>query len=92
MGFIADFNDGYFFSQNREREKLRKKEKEREARKAMEATIKESDLQGKTEEEIDMMKVMGFSGFNTTKGKKVSFSTCEMLHEFIEEKTPPLYS
>ena len=58
----------------------------------MEATIKESDLQGKTEEEIDMMKVMGFSGFNTTKGKKVSFSTCEMLHEFIEEKTPPLYS
>ena len=54
---------------------MRKKEKEREARKAMEATIKESDLQGKTEEEIDMMKVMGFSGFNTTKGKKVRFST-----------------
>ena len=52
---------------------MRKKEKEREARKAMEATIKESDLLGKTEEEIDMMKVMGFSGFNTTKGKKVSF-------------------
>lgn len=71
---------------NREREKLRKKEKEREARKAMEATIKESDLQGKTEEEIDMMKVMGFSGFNTTKGKKVDGNNVGEVHVVVKRK------
>ena len=27
--------------------------------------------EGKTEDEIEMMKTMGFSGFNTTKGKHV---------------------
>uniref|UniRef100_A0A8C0U6J9 U4/U6.U5 small nuclear ribonucleoprotein 27 kDa protein n=1 Tax=Cyanistes caeruleus TaxID=156563 RepID=A0A8C0U6J9_CYACU len=32
---------------------------------------KEEDLQGKTEEEIEMMKMMGFASFDTTKGKKV---------------------
>ncbi|KAL2296236.1 hypothetical protein Nmel_018530, partial [Mimus melanotis] len=31
----------------------------------------EEDLQGKTEEEIEMMKMMGFASFDTTKGKKV---------------------
>ncbi|XP_062452829.1 U4/U6.U5 small nuclear ribonucleoprotein 27 kDa protein isoform X2 [Rhea pennata] len=33
--------------------------------------ISEEDLQGKTEEEIEMMKTMGFASFDTTKGKKV---------------------
>ncbi|XP_038071254.1 U4/U6.U5 small nuclear ribonucleoprotein 27 kDa protein-like [Patiria miniata] len=33
--------------------------------------IDESQLEGKTEEEIEMMKVMGFAGFDTTKGKHV---------------------
>lgn len=31
----------------------------------------ESQFEGKTEEEIEMMKLMGFGGFDTTKGKKV---------------------
>ena len=56
---------------DRERERLRKKEKEREARKAMEATLTAEDMEGKTEEEIDMMRIMGFKGFDSTKGKKV---------------------
>ncbi|XP_034548200.1 U4/U6.U5 small nuclear ribonucleoprotein 27 kDa protein [Notolabrus celidotus] len=32
--------------------------------------ISAEDMQGKTEEEIEMMKLMGFSGFETTKGRK----------------------
>jgi U4/U6.U5 tri-snRNP-associated protein 3 len=33
--------------------------------------ISEADLEGKSPEEIEMMKTMGFCGFETTKGKKV---------------------
>lgn len=29
-------------------------------------------MQGKTEEEIEMMKIMGFGNFDTTKGKKTN--------------------
>ncbi|XP_042200455.1 U4/U6.U5 small nuclear ribonucleoprotein 27 kDa protein [Callorhinchus milii] len=36
--------------------------------------ISEADMEGKTEEEIEMMKQMGFGGFDTTKGKKVDGS------------------
>ncbi|XP_038560503.1 U4/U6.U5 small nuclear ribonucleoprotein 27 kDa protein isoform X2 [Micropterus salmoides] len=32
--------------------------------------ISEEDMQGKTEEEIEMMKLMGFASFDSTKGKK----------------------
>ncbi|TRY96903.1 hypothetical protein DNTS_021502 [Danionella cerebrum] len=32
--------------------------------------ISAEDMQGKTEEEIEMMKLMGFGSFETTKGKK----------------------
>ncbi|KAK7808217.1 hypothetical protein U0070_016942, partial [Myodes glareolus] len=34
----------------------------------------EEDLEGKTEEEIEMMKLMGFASFDSTKGKKVDGS------------------
>lgn len=33
--------------------------------------IDEADLEGKTEEEIEMIKIMGFGNFDTTKGKHV---------------------
>lgn len=36
--------------------------------------ISEEDLQGKTEDEIEMMKLMGFSTFTSTKGKKTDGS------------------
>ncbi|KAL8174092.1 UNVERIFIED_CONTAM: U4/U6.U5 small nuclear ribonucleoprotein [Gekko kuhli] len=42
--------------------------------KGKERQITEEDLEGKTEEEIEMMKTMGFSTFDTTKGKKVEGS------------------
>jgi U4/U6.U5 tri-snRNP-associated protein 3 len=59
---------------DKEREK-RKKEMEVEVIMSGEgpvaAALTEKDLEGKTEEEIEMMKIMGFSGFDTSKGKKV---------------------
>ncbi|XP_029016799.1 U4/U6.U5 small nuclear ribonucleoprotein 27 kDa protein [Betta splendens] len=36
--------------------------------------ISAEDMQGKTEEEIEMMKLMGFGSFDTTKGKKTTGS------------------
>ncbi|XP_070690168.1 U4/U6.U5 small nuclear ribonucleoprotein 27 kDa protein [Pempheris klunzingeri] len=36
--------------------------------------ISAEDMQGKTEEEIEMMKQMGFGSFDTTKGKKTDGS------------------
>lgn len=39
-----------------------------------ERQITEEDLEGKTEEEIEMMKLMGFASFDSTKGKKVDGS------------------
>ncbi|XP_077289245.1 U4/U6.U5 small nuclear ribonucleoprotein 27 kDa protein yantar [Arctopsyche grandis] len=33
--------------------------------------ITQADLEGKSPEEQEMIRIMGFSGFNTTKGKKV---------------------
>ena len=71
---------------DREREKLRKKEKEREARLAMEAKLTAEDITGKTEEEIDMMKVMGFGGFNTTKNKKVKGNDVGDVHVVVKRK------
>ena len=37
----------------------------------MERLFLESAFEGKSEDEIEMMKIMGFGGFGTTKGKKV---------------------
>ena len=71
---------------DREREKLRKKEKEREARLAMEAKLTAEDIAGKTEEEIDMMKLMGFDGFNTTKGKRVDGNSQGKAHVAVKRK------
>ncbi|XP_078095435.1 U4/U6.U5 small nuclear ribonucleoprotein 27 kDa protein isoform X1 [Mustelus asterias] len=36
--------------------------------------ISEADMEGKTEEEIELLKVMGFDAFDTTKGKKLDGS------------------
>ncbi|KAM8759672.1 U4/U6.U5 small nuclear ribonucleoprotein 27 kDa protein [Acanthopagrus latus] len=38
--------------------------------KAKPIQISEEDMQGKTEEEIEMMKLMGFGSFDSTKGRK----------------------
>ena len=48
-----------------------RKRKKQKATKSKERQITEEDLEGKTEEEIEMMKLMGFT---STKGKKVDGS------------------
>ena len=49
-------------------------DEEKKERKSKERQITEKDLEGKTEEEIEMMKLMGFASFDSTKGKKVDGS------------------
>ncbi|KAF1668561.1 U4/U6.U5 small nuclear ribonucleoprotein 27 kDa protein, partial [Aptenodytes patagonicus] len=53
------------------KERRDEEKKEIKDSKSKERQITEEDLQGKTEEEIEMMKMMGFASFDTTKGKKV---------------------
>ncbi|KAM9313128.1 U4/U6.U5 small nuclear ribonucleoprotein 27 kDa protein isoform 1-T2 [Gastrophryne carolinensis] len=42
----------------------------RDSKVAKERQIAAEDLEGKTEEEIEMIKIMGFGAFDTSKGKK----------------------
>ncbi|TTZ37261.1 Beta-adducin [Bagarius yarrelli] len=59
---------------------LRQKDRREEERKEVKEKpvkvhqISAEDMQGKTEEEIEMMKLMGFGSFDTTKGRKVDGS------------------
>ncbi|KAI3371842.1 hypothetical protein L3Q82_006724 [Scortum barcoo] len=54
------------------RQKDRREDDRKEVKesKAKPIQISAEDMQGKTEEEIEMMKLMGFSSFDTSKGKK----------------------
>ncbi|KAH0623031.1 hypothetical protein JD844_030929 [Phrynosoma platyrhinos] len=58
----------------RPKERRDDEKKENKEAKGKERQITEEDLEGKTEEEIEMMKMMGFASFDTTKGKKVEGS------------------
>ena len=71
---------------DKEREKLRKKEKERESRLAFEAKLTAEDIAGKTAEEIDMMKLMGIDGFGSTKGQKVKGNNAGAVHNVVKRK------
>jgi len=42
--------------------------------------------EGKSQEEIDMMKIMGFSGFDTTKNKKVENNDVGAVHTLSKRK------
>ncbi|XP_041089631.1 U4/U6.U5 small nuclear ribonucleoprotein 27 kDa protein-like isoform X1 [Polyodon spathula] len=52
------------------RQKDRREDDKEPKEKVTEHKISEEDMEGKTEEEIEMMKLMGFGSFNSTKGKK----------------------
>ncbi|KAK7164105.1 hypothetical protein R3I94_002737 [Phoxinus phoxinus] len=52
------------------RQKDRRDDKEVKDKPAKVHLISAEDMQGKTEEEIEMMKLMGFGSFDSTKGKK----------------------
>lgn len=46
----------------------------------------EADLQGKTPEEQEMMRIMGFCGFDSTKGKKVKGNDVGAVHVILKRK------
>lgn len=46
----------------------------------------EADLEGKSPEEQDMMKAMGFCGFETTKNKKVTGNNAGEVHVILKRK------
>ncbi|CRK98431.1 CLUMA_CG011789, isoform A [Clunio marinus] len=48
--------------------------------------VSEADLEGKSAEEIEMMKTMGFCGFDTTKGKKVDGNNVGEVHVILKRK------
>lgn len=48
--------------------------------------ITEADLVGKTQEEQEMMKMMGFCGFDTTKNKKVDGNNVGEVHVILKRK------
>nr|XP_042121751.1 U4/U6.U5 small nuclear ribonucleoprotein 27 kDa protein-like [Peromyscus maniculatus bairdii] len=61
-------------SHSRLKERRDVEKKETAEVKIEERPISEENLEGKTEEEIEMMKLMGFASFDSTKGKKVAGS------------------
>ncbi|CAG9765001.1 unnamed protein product [Ceutorhynchus assimilis] len=45
-----------------------------------------ADLEGKTEDEQEMMRMMGFCSFDTTKGKKVEGNDAGTVHVILKRK------
>lgn len=48
--------------------------------------VTDADLEGKTPEEQEMMKMMGFCGFDTTKNKKVDGNDAGEVHVILKRK------
>lgn len=48
--------------------------------------LTEADFEGKDEEEIEMLKTMGFGGFESTKGKKVPGNDISGVHVIQKRK------
>ncbi|KAK0086757.1 hypothetical protein PV325_002620 [Microctonus aethiopoides] len=71
------------FSRSRSRDRPKPKGKTVAAERP---NITEADLQGKTPEEQDMMRMMGFCGFDTTKGKKVDGNDVGAVHVILKRK------
>ncbi|XP_033231965.1 U4/U6.U5 small nuclear ribonucleoprotein 27 kDa protein isoform X1 [Belonocnema kinseyi] len=69
------------YSKSRSRERVKPKFKPAER-----PIITEADLQGKTPEEQDMMRLMGFCGFDSTKGKRVEGNDVGAVHVILKRK------
>ncbi|EGI62533.1 U4/U6.U5 small nuclear ribonucleoprotein 27 kDa protein [Acromyrmex echinatior] len=79
----------YSRSRSRERERSRDRSKHRAKPKPStneRPIITEADLQGKTPEEQEMMRIMGFCDFDTTKGKKVDGNDVGAVHVILKRK------
>ncbi|XP_058794017.1 U4/U6.U5 small nuclear ribonucleoprotein 27 kDa protein-like [Phymastichus coffea] len=73
----------YSRSRSRERERPINRPRVKHAERPI---ITEADLQGKTPEEQQMMRMMGFCGFDTTKGKKVEGNDVGAVHVILKRK------
>lgn len=73
------------YSRSRSRERDRPKPKLKSTANER-PVITEADLQGKTPEEQEMMRMMGFCGFDTTKGKKVDGNDVGAVHVILKRK------
>jgi len=77
---------------DRERERIKKKEKEKEIAAKMAIPsgagkkLTDQDLIGKSQDEIEMMRVMGFGSFETTKNKKVKGNNAGGVHVLVKRK------
>lgn len=52
----------------------------------MNGIITDAELEGKTEEEREIMRLMGFCSFDTTKGKKVDSNDVGEVHVILKRK------
>ncbi|XP_014472321.1 PREDICTED: U4/U6.U5 small nuclear ribonucleoprotein 27 kDa protein [Dinoponera quadriceps] len=73
------------YSRSRSRERDRSKHKPKLSTNER-PIITEADLQGKTPEEQEMMRIMGFCDFDTTKGKKVEGNDVGAVHVILKRK------
>jgi U4/U6.U5 tri-snRNP-associated protein 3 len=48
--------------------------------------VTDADLEGKSPDEQEMMKLMGFCAFDTTKGKKVAGNEVGTVHVILKRK------
>lgn len=67
------------YSRSRSRSPVRSKKYER-------PTVSTADLQNKTNDEQEMLKVMGFCTFDTTKGKQVEGNDAGAVHVILKRK------
>ncbi|KYQ49929.1 U4/U6.U5 small nuclear ribonucleoprotein 27 kDa protein [Trachymyrmex zeteki] len=75
------------YSRSRSRERDRSKHRVKPKPSTNERPIiTEADLQGKTPEEQEMMRIMGFCDFDTTKGKKVDGNDVGAVHVILKRK------
>lgn len=77
-------------SRSNSRERDRERDRVNKAKAKLAAverpSIKEADLQGKTENEQEIMKKMGFCTFQSTKGKKVPGNENGTVHVILKRK------
>lgn len=76
----------YTRSRSRSFDRERSYERQRKAPTAERPQITAADLEGKSQDEQDMLKTMGFCNFDTTKGKKVEGNDVGAVHVILKRK------
>eukprot|EP00096_Caligus_rogercresseyi_P005216 TRINITY_DN20272_c0_g1_i1.p1 TRINITY_DN20272_c0_g1~~TRINITY_DN20272_c0_g1_i1.p1 ORF type:complete len:152 (+),score=48.36 TRINITY_DN20272_c0_g1_i1:86-541(+) len=71
---------------DREREKKRKEKAQQSLVLSSQHPVSQSDIDGKSQDELEMIKVMGFSNFDTSKNKKVKGNQVGGVHVVMKRK------